>query len=386
MLSFSIAALALGAAPLAIPPQRAGEPDDERVRKAWSTLLPQERFDAAEWFRLEVSLLRTFQGGLVDYALGTQEDDPGTWPDAPAQLAFFDPKEHAPKQPIPRKPLDASRSSVSRRVTALRRVTADPLLESGWRYDWGSGAILRTRDWNDPELIFENGLRGFAPDLDLAQEIVERLLDDGSQRRTLAAFDHAYTDREGGVYPVTLYEAWASGTEIEMPDVDVLGIVHTCLGERRRWVAPVPSSQHKALYDKIGELYVPARRHRGLREALARTYLRGSAVPLDLYAPNVDQFHALWETATSTPSELAKILPPSADWERFLTEWRDRCVAEPELFEAGVRRRETLDADRARIRAKLVWVLGELGAFERERQPEPPAPAQPDGESKGGER
>ena len=45
------------------------------------------------------------------------------------------------------------------------------------------------------------------------------------ERSALAAFGPAYTDRNGNVYPgVTLYDAWASGPEIEMPDVDVLGV------------------------------------------------------------------------------------------------------------------------------------------------------------------
>src|SRR5262249_29966935 len=154
--------------------------------------------------------------------------------------------------------------------------------------------------------------------------------DDGSQQKTLAAFLHAYTDREGGVYPgVTLYDAWASGAEIEMPDVDCLGIVHSVLDDWKTWRAPVPATKHEALYDRIGKIFVDAHRHRSLRRALATVFLEGSPALRDGFVDSVGNFHALWEDCGSTPAELAKRLPKPKDRTEFLSAWTKTCTAKP---------------------------------------------------------
>ena len=177
------------------------------------------------------------------------------------------------------RPANRSRGTCSKRRSPeagraseedLRRRFRSARLDRGLGYDYATREVRHTRDVKDPERIFKNGLAGCAPDLDLCAALVERMLDDGSQQKTLAAFAHAYTDRDGRVYPgVTLYDAWSSGVEIEMPDVDTLGIVHTLLDDWKTWKAPVDASQHDKLYAKIGELYRALHRLQGLRHALA---------------------------------------------------------------------------------------------------------------------
>lgn len=360
---------------------QAGREDDsdKRVRKAWSTLLAEEQQEAAEWFRLEVSVLDTFQLRLVRWVLADQQSDVGLWPDA-EPAPFFDPEEHAPRQPIARKRLDPDHSRAKRARKDILGVRKERRLARAWAYDWGARGLVRLGDDRDPEHVFENALLGFPPALDLAEALVLRRLDRGEERQALFAFGHAYTDRDGNVYPgITLYDAWGSGYEIEMPDVDTLGIVHCVLDEPRRWIAPVPARKHRELYDTIGGIYVDARRYRGLREAMASVYLIGTPVLNDGYEPSLVRFHALWDRHISSPEKLRTILPTANDRQMFLTDWVSRCGRNPKLIDQGEKRREMLVRNAALVRSRMVWVLEELGAFERKRRPRPPREEEPGG-------
>ncbi|MDF1797954.1 MAG: hypothetical protein P1V81_02165 [Planctomycetota bacterium] len=349
-------------------------PADERIREAWSYLRPDEQAEVTEWFRAEVGYLETYQGKLIQYLLDTSEVDRGLFPE-PQPLPFYDPAEHAPAQPIKRKRLDASSSKAEKEYERLvGRFDADPLRRA-WRYDWASGAILRIGDERDPELLFENAMLGLPPLIDLAEAMLQQRLDDGSQRQALAAFGHAYTDRNGNLFPnITLYDAWCSGQEIEMPDVDVLGIVHDLWDEWKKWKAPIPTSQHKKLYAQVGDVLVDAKHHRQLREALAASYLRGKAVPSDLYKPNNLAFNGLWDEFGSDPAALLEDLPKADDWEDYLKDLTSRIARKKPFREAGQVRLDYLEADRWRTKNTLVWVLTEFGAFDRTELPPEPEP------------
>jgi hypothetical protein len=356
-------------------PKSASAPDDARVRKAFSFLTEAEQADVLEEFAAEVEWLDTFQTQLLRFALSLEERDPGLLPlDQPAP--FFDPKEHAPGQPIARKRLDPDSSAARKERERIFRRATKPKVRGAWRYDWGQRELVRTAP-ESLERTFENALAGCAPGHDLAIAIVERALDDGSQQAALAAFGHAYTDRVGTVFPgITLYDAWSSGEEIEMPDVDVLGIVHTLLGIRDRWTAPVPDSEHKELYAAVGAAFQDANRHRSLRAALAATFLDGTVQLGGPYPTCLERFHSLWEANASTPAEVAKLLPKPAAWGEFLSGLAQRLDADRELAARAELRRSTLDKDHAQVRALLLRLLESRGAFERTSRPKPPpAPA-----------
>ncbi len=359
-------------------PAEAQDPErtDTRIREAWSYLLPDEQAEVIEWFRLEISVRDTFQNRCLRFVLEAQESDPGFWPLA-AEATWFDPEEHAPAQPIPRRRLDPKSSSATRMRDAVNRARPPRKLQSAWAYDWATGGLVRLGE-TTPEMVLENALAGFPPDLDLAEVLVLRQLDTGEERAALGAFEHAYSDRVGNVFPITLYEAWSAGVEIEMPDVDTLGIVHTVLDDWRKWKAPVPPRQHRELYATIGDIFAGARRYRGLREALAAAYLSGSPAVRDGYRESLVRFHALWDKHASTPANVLPELPRSPeDWTDFLQELADECEKDRDLREAGKRRQAALDADAATVRATLVWVLEQFGAFERKRKPDPPPPKEP---------
>lgn len=340
------------------PDARAAE--DAAAQAAFAKLSPGEKKDLVDYFRSEAEHLRSFRASLVAFVLGEQDRDPKVWPEE-QPAPWFDSKEHTPENDIPRHPLEAEMPAVKALAAKLSEKAPKPRFESAWRYDYAARGLVRSKDWKDPDRVFRNGLRGVPPDLDLVEALVERALDDGSEQKALAAFAHAYTDREGGAYPgITLYDAWGSGLEIETPDVDTLGIVHTVLGDWKTWKAPVPAIQHEKLFDKIGGIFLGAQRHRDLRHALAQTYVEGTASLGGGYDGYLDNFHALWEDARSTPAELLPRLPSSDKRSEFLAAWTERCKKDPDLWTAAVRRHKTLDSDGAAVRDLVLRILDEF--------------------------
>ena len=346
-------------------------PTDERVREAWSYLLPGEQVDAVARFEAHVVWMESFQNSLIKYALAQLEEDPGLFPES-EDPPYFDPQLHAPGQPIERKRVDPE-GSRARRVVERLTGTYPRRMQPAWRYDWAERQIVRTADFQDPQRLFDNALAGLPPRVDLAEALVLALLDDGVMQDTHRAFAHAYTDRMGRAYPVTLYAAWCSGESLEMPDVDTLGIVHTLDDEWQRWTAPVSPAKLDDLYELIGSHFEDARRHRGLRVALARTFLVGSADMRDGYDSHLTALHAFWDQHASTPDALATELPDGDEWAAFLEGLVEQVADDEDLAAAGLYRLQLLDWEGWRVRDLMIAVLRDTGAFERKRRP--PAPS-----------
>jgi hypothetical protein len=327
------------------------------VLAVWEKLEPDVRVEIVEWFRSEVVWLDTFQNKLLRFVLDDQPRDPGTWPIAePAPC--FDPATHAPAQPIPRKPLSESGAEVRKKREEFFYRVPERKLDSAWTYDYAARELRRTQRLDDPERIFRNALKGFPPDLDLAEALVEMALDDGAEQQCAAAFAHAYTDRLGNVFTgLTLYDAWASGSNMEMPDIDNLGVIHDLLDEWKKYKAPVPTGKQKRLYDEVGELFLAIHRQRGLRHALAMAFLTGYPALRDNYGANLERFHALWDTHESTPEKLRAALPAAKDWQSFLEKWIAKHDRSKALGEAGLKRRDALHNDGLWVRKTLVDIL-----------------------------
>lgn len=347
----------------------AGHAAEERARAAFAALSEKEQRELLDYLTLECRSLGGFQRSLIDYVEGSVAENPRLTP-LIAPLSWFETSEHAPAQIIPRAPLDAAANEVQAVCNTIHGAAGQRRADSGWIYDYALRALRRLPHEDDPRRVFENALIGLPPGWDLAEAWIEMQLDDGSQQKAAEAFGHAYTDRQGGVYPgVTLYDAHASRTSIEMPDVDALGLVHTLSGDWTTWKAMVPAQQQAPLYARVAELFAPLFRHRSLRENLARTFVCGTTELRDGYQANLDNFHALWESCSSDPARLREKLPNSDGWRDFLAQWGDRVAAERELMQKATERRATLDRDLPRVRATLLRVLGEVGAFARIEKP-----------------
>lgn len=351
-----LCSLAALAAPLV------AEPSDREIRSAWEKLDAEERFEVAEWYRAEVEHLETFQAGLIRYTLGLDERDPGFWPET-EERPYYDPERFTPKNPIRRKRLDASKTSVRRTEEKFLENLPERRRTRSWVYDWGARTIRRNGDEREPDRVFELALEGLLPNADLALALILMQLDNGSEQETLAAFGHAYTDRRGGVYPnLTLYDVWSSGERMEMPDVDTLGL-YQAMGGRRSFDPPLSSREQKEAFAAIEEHFTDARRYRALRSAMASVYL-SSVPPVPTgYEKMLDRLHALWEHHSSVPSSLARDLPDAAGWESFLVNWAKRCERDTDLLHKGQNRRQTLLRDADAVRGTLVRVMREFGAL-----------------------
>ena len=275
-----------------------------------------------------------------------------------APAPTYDPELHCPAQPIPRRLLKPSDTRAERALKRFKLTPSEAQVAPGWTYDYAARELRREQGWNSPKRVFKNALLGAAPGQDLAIAILELNLDDGELRDTFAAFSHAYADRTGWVYPgVTLYDAWASGAQMEMPDVECLGIIHDLKDDWKTWKAPV--RKQDSLYDAIGELFFPARQHRGLRHALAVAYLVGDPGPLDAYAGNYLQLHALWEECASTPAKLSERLPNSKGWRNFLEDWSEHVKETGPLRSKAENRAYALSRSAAGIQGLALRILRE---------------------------
>lgn len=342
-------------------------PHARELRRAFDRLEPDEQREVVEWYRYERTARPSFQGQLVRFVIDTVggDRDPGTWP-ALEPREVYSAEEHTDGAARARELVDPDSSKARRARERLFANVPERRLQPGIVYDWGTGELRRLDDGREVERAFENALQGFYPDLDLAEALVERWLDDGDLRATFAAFDHAYCTRNGHAFgDLTLYDAWASGERFEVPDTDALGLIHDIEGDRRRWKAPLSTSKQRKLYEILEEdLFVPAHRYRGLRTAMARTYLIGNPALRDGYGPNLDRLQALWEHHESSVEALKDDLPTPQKWERYLESWVRRCKRDHDLREAGVVRRAELEADAAAGHALLVGILRESGAIE----------------------
>ena len=339
---------------------------EARVREVFAERSAKDQKGLIGYLNLDLSHQETFTLTCLRHALSLSDQDPGFFSDAP-EVPHFDPSTLAPGQPIPRKPL-ALRSSAYRSFAAKLEGPRPPRrYRAAWVYDWELREPVRLEDPDDPVRHFENALAGFPPQLDLAEALVLQTLDDGSEAEALAAFAHSYTDRSGGVYPgITLYDAWSSGVEMEMPDVDVLGLATALLPKlHSRWVAPIPNSQHKSLYGQLFDRFTPAKQHRGLRESLARTFLQSRPVLHDGFtAAHYGPLHGFWELHSSTPAFVKDELPSSKKWEKFLADLVKDTNRNQERQQGAVNRRVALEQSEAFIQGRVVALMKDLKWFE----------------------
>ena len=347
--------------------EQATLPSDDVLSAAWERQSDEDKREITEWFRAESDYMDTTQNKLIKYLLQGLEVDRGTLPEH-RPLEPYDPEVHAPKQPIPRvwlKPESAAAQKAKKTFAPDR----DPMQRT-YAYNWATGDIERLLDERDPEALFENALLGIPPKTDLAEALLIKRLDDGSLRNVHLAFAHPYTDRNGSVFPgMTLYDAWGSGSEMEMPDVDVLGVVHDLLDEWKKWVAPVPGGAQKKLYDEVGKFWLDAYQHRSLREALAANYLRGKAVPNDAYASMTLAFNAKWEEFSSDPEKVIEELPEPGEpkkWEKYTKDLTSDVAKKKKFRDAGQVRLDYIEYERYLVKAKLVWVMTQYGALKSE--------------------
>ncbi|MBL6720188.1 MAG: hypothetical protein ISQ08_02145 [Planctomycetes bacterium] len=340
------------------------EPTDEQVRSAWERLPVEEQAEVAAWFRAECDRRGGYRLGLEQHVLFALAGGQRSYP-AARENPLYEATRHAPAQPIQRRLLDPAAAEVRKERERMGLDLDGPEPRPRWHYDWARGEVVQSGDPFEPTHLVHLALAGRSPEHDLVVALVTAALDRAEQRPAHQAFGHAYATRTGVAYPgISLYDAWASGEELEMPDVECLGIYHDLTGEWKRFVAPVPGNQQRPLYTIIGDRFGRLRRERSVAEALARVYLAAEP-PLDpSLAGNADRLHLFWERVSSDPAAAPERLPdldekPWKAWWESLDELRK----DPDLSGRAAGRRMALRADRIAVRGRLVWVLQQWGAL-----------------------
>lgn len=355
-------------APFAGAAPQKGTPEPEELIAAWNRLEAADRKDTVDWFVAECDRAQDFRAQLERYVL-EQVGQAGVELPAAGDPPTYDPERHCPAQPIPRRFVNTSKGKHAK----LAKGFLDPsarAMRPAVRYDWATGGLVRLEAWDTPERIAQNAALGFTPYTDLVEAWVLQQLDTGEMRATAEAFGHAYADRSGNAYrEVTLYTAWSSGQEIEMPDVECLGIVHALDKDWKTYVAPVNPRLHRKLYTQIGDHFVPYRAYRDLRESIARTFVTYEPELAASYATTRDRLHGFWERAGSDPAKLAKELPGAKTWRDWFVKESRAVDADEELRTRTRSRMAALRRSESWARRTFHGILVEYGAFET-KEPE----------------
>lgn len=348
-----------------------GAPSAQRLLAAWAGLSESDRADTTQWFIAECDRAQDFRAGLERYVMGQIDGPLHDWP-AAEETPRFDPKTHAPAQVIPRRFVDTSTKENSKTFKRVAGGTLKRNLTPSVVYDWASGKIVTVAPWDDPERIAMTAAAGFTPYTDLVEAWVTKALDDRSMAEHAKAFGHAYSDRNGRAFKeLTLYDAWSSGAELEMPDVECLGIIHALDDDWKTYVAPVPPRQHQKLYSKIAAHFGDYRKYRGLRDAAARSYIQSSPKLPRGYAIAMERLHGFWESVGSDPMKLALELPDSKGWEEWFNKKGAQVDGNGDLVGRRRGRIKALKDSEAWARRTFYGILREYGAFDPPAKQEP---------------
>ncbi|MEM9802516.1 MAG: hypothetical protein AAGA20_19465 [Planctomycetota bacterium] len=363
MRTLALPLLSLIACALGPPAVAQDTPDPETLFAAWERLEPAERADTIQWFIAECDGGRDFRSGLERHVLARHQANRFDWPEATEEPPLYDTEVHTPRNPIRRRFMGASSGRSRRTYEKLVGDRHDRAFRPAFEYDWARGTVVKLGEWDDPARIAYNAARGFSPYADLVEALVEMEIDGGEVRTEAQAFAHAYSDRSGRAFrTITLYDAWSSGSEIEMADVECLGILHDIEDDWRTFIAPVPESKHRRLYDKIGEHFANLRKYRALRAAVARSYLIAEPrLPVG-YGPSL-RLHGFWELRSSDPEAMAKDLPSNDDWAKWFDERAAEADDDPEVVARARARMASLQASRDWARRTFHGILREYGAF-----------------------
>lgn len=142
------------------------------------------------------------------------------------------------------------------------------------RYAFGSERGLRAGPVTAEQELLDL-LWGYPPDADVLIAWIQRELDfDDSLDGLADYFDHAYCDRFGHCFAgISLFDAWASQTGIEMPDTEVIAFARNVLKDRS-FRSPIPGdARRQRLYDRIRADFLRYFQYRSWLEAAANVYV-----------------------------------------------------------------------------------------------------------------
>ncbi len=146
-------------------------------------------------------------------------------------------------------------------------------------WDFGSDRAVAMSPAIAPYGRLWNALNGYAPDTDrIAAHLLAKFDFENKHDAIATYFGHAYCDLNGKVYAeITLYDAWASGSGMDMPDVDTIAFARTVLNDKS-YVAPLPAdARRQRLYTAISDSFLAWFQYRVWIEGAAWLWLNPDA-------------------------------------------------------------------------------------------------------------
>jgi hypothetical protein len=254
-------------------------------------------------------------------------------PTAPTAYAI---EEYAPVA-TKRVTIPTTRPEHARATKDMRELRFLPdLVAEVWFERHTGRTVRRERELEDDER-FANLANGYAPYADHAVARVLQALDnDDEQKRLAEYFGHLYADRDGKVFAgVSLFTAWHSGRQIEMPDTDGIAFARNIL-RTQAFVAPIPADRRRdRLYEQVRKAFAEYREHLSMRLALAGAFVH-AAPPLEPgYEPLIRRAHFLWRRYDRDPAAVAAYLASKPDRSAILVEVDAALRSQSEVADAA---------------------------------------------------
>lgn len=273
------------------------------------------------------------EDGDILQRIQSRQRGEAAYPPRPA-VAWFEPRDYAPvatARQLVAQGTDTHRAA-TRRMNAIEFL---PDLQAAIVYDWGLGKAVRATEPLTDDQRFANYAHGYAPGSDHAvARVLEALDTDPLQRQLGSYFEHLYADRNGRVFAGTsLFSAWNSGLQVEMPDTDAIAFARLVL-HTEAFTAPLPEDRRRErLYQKVREAFANHREYRTLRLAAAAAYVGADPRLEATYAPLVRRCHYLWPKCEYEPKRLAERFAKAASRSDLLTEVDAAIRGENDLIE-----------------------------------------------------
>jgi len=244
------------------------------------------------------------------------------------------------------------RSRIAEGSTQHRRVRdafpAVPFLDdlrTAIAYDWRHARVARREHGLSFDSRFANALGGWLPDADLiVAHLLAKFDADDHQHELAEYFEHAWADLDARVYEnVTLFEAWCSGNQVDVPDVDAIPFAETILADRT-FVSPIPAGARRTrLYEQIRTAAAEHRRYRSVVICAAAAALRAEPILDKSYGDLVPRFHLAWVEAGGNLETMTRLVGDAArDRAAFIARTDAAVVAEPAVFERRERKKRDL--------------------------------------------
>jgi hypothetical protein len=249
---------------------------------------------------------------------------------------FHDPKEFTPGE--------AARGRVVRVLAAPDSLEAasvrerfrpwlnQPPYSARLAWDHGANQALAWAPQLDARGRLYNVLNGYPPEADV---LVAWLLSqfDFEKKHDAAAryFGHCYADLNGKVYgDVTLYDAWSSGSGMDMPDVDTIAFARKLMKDSS-YVAPLPAdARRQKLYDAVSKAFLEYFKYRSWIDGAAQLLVNPDADVLrEFHEPMRRRLLYLFATEKGDVARIAKRLKESGTRDKFI-EALDAAIAADE--------------------------------------------------------